>query len=46
MIDADHYRRQAAKMREFAEGAETPTLREQFLNLAAEYEKLCRGPEG
>jgi hypothetical protein len=51
MLDADHYRQQAAKMREFAAGAETDRLREQFLSLAAEYEKLAeradaRGGDG
>jgi hypothetical protein len=41
MLDADHYRQQAAKMREIASSAETDSLREQLLALAAEYEKLA-----
>lgn len=41
MLDHEHYRQQAAKMREFASGAEAEDLREQFLALAAEYEKLA-----
>jgi hypothetical protein len=45
MQDADHYRQQAAKMREFASRAEAESLREQFLALAAEYEKLAERAE-
>ncbi len=41
MLDAVHYREQAAQMRRFAAGADTTELREQFLKLAAEYDKLA-----
>ncbi len=41
MLDAGHYREQAAQMRRFAAGADTTELREQFLKLAAEYDKLA-----
>jgi hypothetical protein len=39
---AAHYREQAAKMREFARTAPTDTIRDQFLNLAAEYDTLAK----
>ncbi len=44
-LDADHYRQQAAKMREFASSAKAENLHEQFLALAAEYEKLAERTE-
>jgi hypothetical protein len=45
MLDADHYRDQAKLMRRFAEEAPNPDMCEQFLNLAAEYNKLAERAE-
>ncbi|HZB91008.1 MAG TPA: hypothetical protein VE397_06180 [Stellaceae bacterium] len=42
MLDADHYREQAAQMRKFAAEALNESMRAQFLNLAAEYDKLVK----
>jgi hypothetical protein len=39
---AAHYREQAAKMRLFASEAKDPAAREEFLKLAAEYDKLAK----
>jgi len=45
MLDADHYREQAVQMRRFAEEAPSESMRAQFLNLAAEYDKLAQRAE-
>jgi len=44
-MDAAGYRARAAEMRRFAEQEHNPTLREQFLGLVAEYEKLAARAE-
>jgi hypothetical protein len=38
---AAHYRQEAAKMRKFAESATDSVVRNQLLELAAEYDKLA-----
>ena len=45
MLTAAHYREEAAKMRKFASEAATDTIRDQFLKLAAEYDKLAQRAE-
>jgi hypothetical protein len=45
MLDADHYREQAAKMREFAATEPNDAMREKLLRLAAEYDKLATRAE-
>ncbi len=40
-----HYRQQAGEMRALAERAANPGLRNQLLELAAEYEKLAERAE-
>ncbi len=39
--DAASYRNKAAEMRRFAEEARDATSRQQFLNVAAQYDKLA-----
>ncbi|HWI28283.1 MAG TPA: hypothetical protein VN668_15015 [Stellaceae bacterium] len=41
MLDAQHYRAHATQMRKFAAEAPNPTMREECLRLAAEYDKLA-----
>jgi hypothetical protein len=45
MENAAHYRGEAARMRKFAESAANPGIRNQLLELAAEYDKLAERAE-
>jgi hypothetical protein len=40
-----YYRRQAARLRNLAQGATTPTIREHLADVALQYEKLAEGAE-
>jgi hypothetical protein len=42
---AKHYREQAATMRMFAESAPDDAMRQKFLDLAADYDKLVQRAE-
>jgi hypothetical protein len=42
---AAHYREQADKMRDFAKTAPNDSICDQFLKLAAEYDKLAKRAE-
>jgi hypothetical protein len=40
-----YYRRQAARLRNLAQDATTPTIREHLADVALQYEKLAEGAE-
>ena len=45
MASAAHYQDQVATMRKFAEGAPNDAMRQMFLELAADYDKLAKRAE-
>jgi len=42
-MPGEYYRRQAARVRNLAQEATTPTVREHLADVAREYEKLAEG---
>jgi hypothetical protein len=43
LMSVEYYRRQAARVRNLAQGATTPAVREHLADVAREYEKLAEG---
>jgi len=44
-MPVEYYRRQAARLRNLAQDATTPTIQEHLADVALQYEKLAEGAE-